>query len=75
MPELPEVEVNRRGLERLVQDKVIKNVQVFWPKIVADMDVTAWQERLIDQQIPVSYTHLTLPTILRSCRSRWSPYH
>ena len=27
------------------------------------------------QTIPVSYTHLTLPTILRSCRSRWSPYH
>ena len=25
--------------------------------------------------IPVSYTHLTLPTILRRCRSRWSPYH
>ena len=25
--------------------------------------------------MPVSYTHLTLPTILRSCRSRWSPYH
>ena len=25
--------------------------------------------------VPVSYTHLTLPTILRSCRSRWSPYH
>ena len=24
---------------------------------------------------PVCYTHLTLPTILRSCRSRWSPYH
>ena len=27
------------------------------------------------QVAPVSYTHLTLPTILRSCRSRWSPYH
>ena len=26
-------------------------------------------------RVPVSYTHLTLPTILRSCRSRWSPYH
>ena len=26
-------------------------------------------------QHAVSYTHLTLPTILRSCRSRWSPYH
>ena len=24
---------------------------------------------------PVSYTHLTLPTILNQCRSRWSPYH
>ena len=28
-----------------------------------------------DGPIAVSYTHLTLPTILRSCRSRWSPYH
>ena len=25
--------------------------------------------------MPVSYTHLTLPTIVRECRSRWSPYH
>ena len=25
--------------------------------------------------IPVSYTHLTLPTTARRCRSRWSPYH
>ena len=24
---------------------------------------------------PVSYTHLTLPTINGECRSRWSPYH
>ena len=24
---------------------------------------------------PVSYTHLTLPTTLSTCRSRWSPYH
>ena len=23
----------------------------------------------------VSYTHLTLPTSLAECRSRWSPYH
>ena len=23
----------------------------------------------------VSYTHLTLPTMLAQCRSRWSPYH
>ena len=25
--------------------------------------------------MPVSYTHLTLPTIRLRCRSRWSPYH
>ena len=25
--------------------------------------------------IAVSYTHLTLPTIVEWCRSRWSPYH
>ena len=25
--------------------------------------------------ISVSYTHLTLPTIRLTCRSRWSPYH
>ena len=26
-------------------------------------------------QVAVSYTHLTLPTKLEWCRSRWSPYH
>ena len=26
-------------------------------------------------RVPVSYTHLTLPTIAAECRSRWSPYH
>ena len=26
-------------------------------------------------QTAVSYTHLTLPTMLAQCRSRWSPYH
>ena len=25
--------------------------------------------------VPVSYTHLTLPTTRLVCRSRWSPYH
>ena len=27
------------------------------------------------EQAPVSYTHLTLPTTIGWCRSRWSPYH
>ena len=25
--------------------------------------------------LSVSYTHLTLPTTIKPCRSRWSPYH
>ena len=29
----------------------------------------------MDETVPVSYTHLTLPTIHVECRSRWSPYH
>ena len=29
----------------------------------------------LDAIDPVSYTHLTLPTTLVKCRSRWSPYH
>ena len=37
-----------------------------------DNSVTSYFD---DYAKPVSYTHLTLPTILRSCRSRWSPYH
>ena len=30
----------------------------------------------VEQRVlAVSYTHLTLPTIRLTCRSRWSPYH
>ena len=28
-----------------------------------------------ESSVPVSYTHLTLPTTCNLCRSRWSPYH
>ena len=31
--------------------------------------------RSADDLTPVSYTHLTLPTMSTTCRSRWSPYH
>ena len=33
------------------------------------------EAQLYDLGVPVSYTHLTLPTTLHECRSRWSPYH
>ena len=31
--------------------------------------------KIMDRLGPVSYTHLTLPTMKCRCRSRWSPYH
>ena len=33
------------------------------------------QLQILKSSIPVSYTHLTLPTNVSMCRSRWSPYH
>ena len=27
------------------------------------------------RRVAVSYKHMTLPTTLNECRSRWSPYH
>ena len=43
-----------------------------------DLDVEKVKFLLASADIytnPVSYTHLTLPTIAAECRSRWSPYH
>ena len=34
-----------------------------------------WLDTFWTDPIPVSYTHLTLPTTTPQCRSRWSPYH
>ena len=48
---------------------------------VAVLDVTSVRNTTsnttaaITRTISVSYTHLTLPTTLPRCRSRWSPYH
>ena len=41
------------------------------------LDATTRQAELLNvhDRYPVSYTHLTLPTICFKCRSRWSPYH
>ena len=35
----------------------------------------SYSESRVVGPTPVSYTHLTLPTTARRCRSRWSPYH
>ena len=46
------------------------------PQVVNDGVTIAREIDLPDPfEDPVSYTHLTLPTIHVECRSRWSPYH
>jgi formamidopyrimidine-DNA glycosylase len=45
MPELPEVETVRKTLKKLVSDKQIENVTVYWPKIIKNPIVT---EQFID---------------------------
>lgn len=51
MPELPEVETVRRGLEKLVKNKKIKNVQVLWPKIIEQPEVPIFEATLIGEMI------------------------
>ena len=41
---------------------------------IVDLETTASAGMSSGDEITVSYTHLTLPTIYL-CRSRWSPYH
>ena len=44
--------------------------------LIRNYEITNTKEESINiMPIPVSYTHLTLPTTARRCRSRWSPYH
>jgi formamidopyrimidine-DNA glycosylase len=52
MPELPEVETVRRTLEQLVIGKTIREVSVFWPKIIkAPVDTIQFQDALKGQTI------------------------
>ena len=52
--------------------ELVKEVAKKTDDVAGDGTTTA---TVLAQALAVSYTHLTLPTILRSCRSRWSPYH
>ena len=42
----------------------------WWPGILSVVKLT-----IPECPFTVSYTHLTLPTTIELCRSRWSPYH
>ena len=51
MPELPEVETVRKGLERLVVGKTIDAVTVLWPRIIELPEVPLFQAFLSGQKI------------------------
>ncbi|MBM7708678.1 DNA-formamidopyrimidine glycosylase [Enterococcus lemanii] len=51
MPELPEVETVRKGLSRLVLNKVIESVDVFWPRIIERPEVEEFKMLLVGQKI------------------------
>ena len=40
-----------------------------------ELDLKIQEDNAGDSISTVSYTHLTLPTRIYPCRSRWSPYH
>jgi len=50
MPELPEVETVRRGLNRLVKGATIAGIDVYWPKIINN-DTESFKQRLTNQTI------------------------
>ena len=46
------------------------------PETIEELDFTRMRKvGFAEGLMPVSYTHLTLPTNTVTCRSRWSPYH
>lgn len=51
MPELPEVETVRKGLENLVLNKTIKEVKVYWGKIIESPEVESFKIKLVGETI------------------------
>ena len=52
MPELPEVETVRKGLEQLVLGATIQSVDVYWDRIVAgSIDSEEFKQLLVGETI------------------------
>ena len=56
------------NLTKEVKDLYSENYTTLKKKIKED-------KKQMEACTTVSYTHLTLPTTIGWCRSRWSPYH
>ncbi|HZK23171.1 MAG TPA: DNA-formamidopyrimidine glycosylase family protein, partial [Atopostipes sp.] len=51
MPELPEVESVRRGLNELVVGETVEKVEVRWPRIIGSPSHNQFSRQLIGQTI------------------------
>ena len=58
-----EIEWGRHWQARMAADRW---VGLYWPRSYGGRGASP---------VPVSYTHLTLPTNTNACRSRWWAYH
>ena len=70
---LPGHELLRQGSETSYQGPVCPKLCLLFE--VASATTFAGEATPRPPPVPVSYTHLTLPTKIVACRSRWSPYH
>jgi len=50
VPELPEVETVRKGLEKLVLNKTIESVEILWPRIIESPEVPIFSALLKGQR-------------------------
>lgn len=51
MPELPEVETVRNTLKNLILNKQIRDIDIFYEKMIRNVDVTQFKERLLDKYL------------------------
>ncbi|MGQ9668470.1 MAG: DNA-formamidopyrimidine glycosylase family protein, partial [Anaerolineae bacterium] len=51
MPELPEVEVIAQGLQRLIGQRTIQEIEVLWPRAVARPEVPAFIHGLAGRRV------------------------
>ena len=70
-----DVETLKKDVEILKADVETLKADVAWLKQQVATLTADIQELKQLVLLSVSYTHLTLPTIVEWCRSRWSPYH
>ena len=76
------------GIDNIFDDNVVytecwgprysdkKTIKIWFDEWNTRGKVIKWDNlQIFHHENPVSYTHLTLPTIAAECRSRWSPYH